>query len=348
MVPAIALQTLTQQSGATSTPTQNHIPTHSSSTQSTPVQSQQHTSNVLDPAIQTNLPHATATHTSGTSSNVSNASASSHSTSTTTPPVVQSNSTSSPALPQQQAATQNQNVPPTPNLSLPANVGPSRRSNRSFFLYWLRPLIALVVYVVTLGITTTASRRNTLLGLVNGSWGTWFIAILAKAGDLAFAFAVLEAFDCLAWSRLRKAQMGGAQQGHNGTRLDWFLAMVSSTGIFGLIMIFCRSVRSLRRRQTASTVPNVGFVKKRLERWKRSETARWSLARVLFIVILIPGPGIILLGKCLISRLLPSFQSLLSRQRILNRNKCSWKHAVWMFQPALRSLSQISPQPSAS
>src|SRR5690242_16664807 len=76
------------------------------------------------------------------------------------------------------------------------------RKRPTYVGYWWRPAIALTVYAITLGITITASWEHTLLGVVSAQLGTWFLAIVAKTGDLAFAYAVADAFDSIAWGKL--------------------------------------------------------------------------------------------------------------------------------------------------
>jgi hypothetical protein len=147
----------------------------------------------------------------------------------------------------------------------------------SIFSYWIKPGLALLFYALTLYVASTASTRRTVLGSVNASTGNWFLTLLAKAGDITFAFAVEDAFDTLTWRMLKKRKRTSGRHSFGGMKLYWFLALVSSTGVEGLVKIIFKSFR----KQTT----------------KRAAGIRWSFVRLAFIIALIPGPGIILMCK---------------------------------------------------
>lgn len=141
--------------------------------------------------------------------------------------------------------------------------------------YWLKPTLALLIYALTLYVASTASTRHTALGRVSPSLGNWFLTILAKGGDITFAFAVEDMFDTLTWRKLKQRRRTSGQDSFGGIRLYWFLALLSSTGVEGLVKILMKSLR---------------------KRTVRGNAGKWSFIRLLFIVALIPGPGIILMG----------------------------------------------------
>jgi hypothetical protein len=131
---------------------------------------------------------------------------------------------------------------------------------------------------------------------MSASLGIWFLALLAKAGDLYFAFAVVDAFDCTAWGKLKKAECNPSGRSL-GLRLDGFLSLISSTGVIGLSLIVWRNLVTLwRGGRTWSATESTPWTRRR-EIWKHWRPARWSVARLICLVVWIPGPGIILLGK---------------------------------------------------
>lgn len=186
----------------------------------------------------------------------------------------------------------------------------------SIFKYWVKFTVALLIYGATLYIAWSASKRHTLLGLASPQLGIWILSIFAKAGDITFAFAVQDTFDIFAWRKLKQRQGVSGPENFGGIKLVWFLSMVSSTGVLGLIRILWRTViksvfinvfrvvfRKKKARQQAGGLlgpnPNGHISEKRTWRqwWKNGAFARWSFIRLLFIVILIPGSGIILMGE---------------------------------------------------
>lgn len=170
--------------------------------------------------------------------------------------------------------------------------------------YWFRPAISLAVYGLTVYTAWTAPNQHTLLGRVSPSLGTWILAIFAKAGDICFAFAIEETFDKLAWRKL-----SSRNRNHEVVPLEWFLSMTSSTGIEGLIRLLWRRsrfrkwmVRHFGRLWGAEQVTrpseseSASWERRLREWWKDGRSSRWPFARLLFLAVLIPGPGIILLG----------------------------------------------------
>ncbi|KAH7076170.1 hypothetical protein FB567DRAFT_632440 [Paraphoma chrysanthemicola] len=162
------------------------------------------------------------------------------------------------------------------------------RSEKYFkiFLYWHRPLIAVFVYVFSVGMASSAAtRKGLMLATISPTMGTWELAILAKAGDIAFAFAIEDMFDSLAWGRLKQSQL---RRGF--VNLPWFLTTWSATGPIALLRIFWKEIsgRIFADQQR--------FQGRRRERWKNCRLLRWSFARLVCLMLLIPGPGIILLG----------------------------------------------------
>lgn len=179
--------------------------------------------------------------------------------------------------------------------------------------YWFRPFVCLVIYSVTVYVAWSAPTQHALLGRVRASFGTWLLAIFAKAGDICFAFAVEDMFDTIAW---RKVKMRDGVRAP--VKLEWFLSVVPSTGIEGLSWILWRRLRrwvvkipNRFRRWTGmlksmlkgqgSNEEHEEVVRASLEQkwrqwWKKGVLSRWTFARLMFVAILIPGPGIILLG----------------------------------------------------
>ncbi|KAF2030755.1 hypothetical protein EK21DRAFT_111627 [Setomelanomma holmii] len=214
------------------------------------------------------------------------------STTTTTPSIQQACSSAPVAVSQQQPAV-NSN-PPSP-LEPAHHADPYHRGRAATVSYWLKPLIAIVIYALTLGIAFSASRRYTLLGRVSASLGIWFLAVLAKAGDLYFAFAVADAFDCVAWGKLKKAQHNPSGRSL-GARLEGFFALASSTGVVGLILIVWRNIKvAWTGEKIHSAIQSTKLTRLR-EMWKHWRPARWSVTRLICLIALIPGPGIILLA----------------------------------------------------
>ncbi|KAF2499710.1 hypothetical protein BU16DRAFT_558019 [Lophium mytilinum] len=141
---------------------------------------------------------------------------------------------------------------------------------------WNFLFIAVIVYVVTLGVAASATSRRTLLGLVSASVGTWFLTVLSKLGDITFALAVNQASDSIAWGQLEEnLDKIGAVQRDSPSLLN-FLSIHSSTGPFGLIRILLASRGMEPDRRTILRLLNV--------------------FRLLFIIGLIPGPGVILMA----------------------------------------------------
>ncbi|KAF2477512.1 uncharacterized protein BDR25DRAFT_299433 [Lindgomyces ingoldianus] len=136
--------------------------------------------------------------------------------------------------------------------------------------------MATLVYSITLYIAASAPYRHTLLGSVSAPLGNWFLTILAKAGDISFAFAVEDTVDTLTWRRLKEMRRIGGRGVFSGVNLGWFLALISSTGAEGLLRILRKSSRKFLPRNSAGV---------------------WSLVRLGFIFALIPGPGIILMAS---------------------------------------------------
>jgi len=154
--------------------------------------------------------------------------------------------------------------------------------------YAYRPTIALLIYSFTLYTVYTAPSLFSPLGRVDPDYGIWLLAALGKVGDISFAFAVEDAFDTLAWRKLKKRQGVQAKMG-----LMLWMSLLSSTGFEALVKMVWRGLRRWkwwRRWKGGVRVPV-------WERWKDGKEVRWSLTRLVFLSILIPGPGIILLGK---------------------------------------------------
>lgn len=195
---------------------------------------------------------------------------------------------------------------PTPKrfANLVPIVKPFLRNVRDSLKYWFRPTISLIIYGLTLYTAYAAPNQHTLLGRVSASLGTWILAIFAKAGDICFAFAIEDTFDTIAWRKLK------AKKRNFGSKpLEWFLSVTPSTGIEGLVQLLWRRSR-LRRvlarhhegllggqneAQTSGN-ENASWERRWRDWWKRGSFSRWPLARLLFVVVMIPGPGIILMG----------------------------------------------------
>lgn len=139
--------------------------------------------------------------------------------------------------------------------------------------YWFKPSFAFLIYALTVYIAASAPSRHTVLGRVSASLGTWIIVMLAKSSDVAFGFAVADAIDTMTWRKLTERLKINRGERFIGIRLEWFLALISSTGVEGLVKILARS---------------------RKKGWGRYTAGRWALLRLIFITALIPGPGIIL------------------------------------------------------
>ncbi|KAF2270269.1 hypothetical protein CC78DRAFT_611923 [Lojkania enalia] len=154
----------------------------------------------------------------------------------------------------------------------------SRRTSRVFIKYWSKPIAATLVYSVTLYIAASAPFRYTVLGRVSAPLGTWILNLLSKFGDILFSFAVADAVDTLTWRKLKERQaiVRGTREKFFGIKLEWFLALMSSTGVEGLFRILKKSLRVGCLRHTAG---------------------RWAFIRLILIMALIPGPGIILMAN---------------------------------------------------
>ncbi|PSN74809.1 hypothetical protein BS50DRAFT_671117 [Corynespora cassiicola Philippines] len=155
----------------------------------------------------------------------------------------------------------------------------SRYRTAAFAKYWFKPFVALIIYTLTFYIAAAAPTRSTVLGRVSAPVGTWFLTMLAKAGDIAFAFAVEDMFDTMTWRYLKYRRNWYPAEDSGTIRLDLFLALMSSTGVEGLFRILRRSIKWGRR-------------------WAGiNSSGGWSLIRLIFLMALIPGPGIILMAN---------------------------------------------------
>ncbi|KAF2678171.1 hypothetical protein K458DRAFT_395238 [Lentithecium fluviatile CBS 122367] len=203
-------------------------------------------------------------------------------------PVANTSSAASTSTPVPSPSQPPSNSLPDPNSPYPSSPFHPTILRKVLFLlkYTLKPLLALLIYALTLSTAYRATSPSSSLGRISPEWGIWVLAILAKAGDISFAFAVEDAFDTLAWGKLRKR---GRVRGTMG--LVWWVSLLSATGVGGLVGILWRGLKRLFRRGGDG-----GRVPVR-ERWKRGKEMRWSLARLAFLIILIPGPGIILLAN---------------------------------------------------
>ncbi|KAF2821409.1 hypothetical protein CC86DRAFT_411101 [Ophiobolus disseminans] len=79
--------------------------------------------------------------------------------------------------------------------------------------------------------------------------GTWELAMLAKSGDIVFAFAVKDMFDSLAWGSLKESSL---QKGY--VSLPWFFITWSATGPIALERIkgaeaLARTMEKHRKRE---------------------------------------------------------------------------------------------------
>ena len=116
-----------------------------------------------------------------------------------------------------------------------------------------------------------------------------------------------DTFDVIAWRKLK-----ARKRNDDVVRLEWFLSVISNTGIEGLVRLLWSRFRiwviaSTRGNQTPK-LSATGVQESREQRWRRwlrnGRGARWTFARLFFLVILIPGPGIILMGMFCLSILL--------------------------------------------
>ncbi|ORY15112.1 hypothetical protein BCR34DRAFT_188905 [Clohesyomyces aquaticus] len=174
----------------------------------------------------------------------------------------------------------NASVPAAPASSTSSSAQRVPKASRNPKFKWLsyfsKPIIASLVYFVTLYVSASAPFRHTFLGRVSAPLGNWFLTILAKAGDISFAFAVEDTIDTLTWRRLKERTKIAGSGNFNGIRLEWFLALMSTTGVEGLFGVLKKSTRHGLLKNTAG---------------------RWSFIRLAFILVLIPGPGIILMAS---------------------------------------------------
>lgn len=298
----IPLQSLTQQSAGLNTDvtSHSHSPSDAHSEYSSTALQEQPVGAQLD---QPTLSIAQPSTSTANQSNISNISANDTQnspdsitlTSITTPsPIPSLTSPVTTTAPHQATATNIDNVD---NAALPSYPTSNHDTPLAISKYWGKPIAALIVYTVTLGIAFSASTRYTFLGRVSASFGTWFLNILAKAGDITFAIAVADASDCLAWGKLKKRQGDGGVGSFGGMRLTWFLALVSSTSLTGLFLILWDNIKMLWRERGTWLWPDWDRPRRVRERWRRWRYVRWSFARLVFVMVMIPGPGIILMGK---------------------------------------------------
>lgn len=196
------------------------------------------------------------------------------------------------------------------------------KTSLKFLKYWFRPLACLAVYIFTVHTAWTAPNQNALLGRVRASFGTWLLAIFAKAGDLCFAFAIEDTFDVIAWRKLK-----ARKRNDDVVTLEWFLSVISSTGLEGLIRLLWRKfrrwvVRMVRVSRTPG-LPGSEVEESREQRWRRwlrsGRNARWTFARLLCLIVLIPGPGIILMGTLYLPVLL-DIQLMMFNSRYRSNN----------------------------
>ncbi|KAF2200900.1 hypothetical protein GQ43DRAFT_481187 [Delitschia confertaspora ATCC 74209] len=173
-------------------------------------------------------------------------------------------------------AISNPPPPPPPTWLLQS------KTPRSTLKFWTKSLIALLTYSITLYIASTASHRHTVLGRVPASWGTWILTILSKAGDIFFALAVQDVCDSLVWRKLAKRWRVTMGTSFAGVPLGWFLSMVSSIGVEGLFRLLWGSLK---------------FNSGKLWRIRMARHGWWSLARLLVLLVFVPGPGIILMAN---------------------------------------------------
>jgi hypothetical protein len=146
-------------------------------------------------------------------------------------------------------------------------------------------VLIAILHCFSVGIASGATRKYVMLVALSPTVGTWTLAMLAKPGDIAFALAVEDMFDSLAWGRMKESSM---RKGY--VPLPWFLTTWSVTGPIALLKILWRSLRWPKISDV--TLQSNGW----RGHWKGTELARWSVARLIFLILLIPGPGIVLLG----------------------------------------------------
>ena len=142
--------------------------------------------------------------------------------------------------------------------------------------FWFKPTAAFLIYALTLSIAVTATRKDAILGRFNASQGTTILTILSKAGDIGFGIAVADVCDSIAWRKMASEWNVPRAYNFQGVSLAWFLSLISTTGVEGLLRILQRSLRDWGM-------------------WTKA--GRWSLLRLIMIFVLIPGPGIILMGE---------------------------------------------------
>lgn len=159
--------------------------------------------------------------------------------------------------------------------------------------YFAKPLLSLTIYVLTVYTASTSPSRISPLGRVPPEWGIWILAILGKAGDISFAFAVEDAFDTFAWRKLRKRTRVNSPVG-----LVWWTSLLSSTGFEPLVKIVGRGLRRAVRKWWRGWREGWGITGS--EWWSDWTDARWGLVRLACLVLLVPGPGIILLGALML------------------------------------------------
>ncbi|KAF2729967.1 hypothetical protein EJ04DRAFT_580265 [Polyplosphaeria fusca] len=178
------------------------------------------------------------------------------------------------------ARLETSNAAPTASSSTSTHLDPQPRPRKtrvaSQIKYWYKPALAFLIYGLTLYISSSAPSRHTVLGRVSAPLGTWLLTLFAKAGDIAFAIAVADTIDTMTWRKLKERVKINGEDSFVGIKLDWFLSLISSTGVEGLIRILARS-------------PKAGW-------WKHT-AGRWALIRLTFIFALIPGPGVILMAN---------------------------------------------------
>ncbi|KAH7117881.1 hypothetical protein B0J11DRAFT_592362 [Dendryphion nanum] len=182
---------------------------------------------------------------------------------------------------------------PVPNTTIsPFPTPPAPRTLKkaisAFLKYWTKPFFAWSIYALTLYIALSAEKADGFLGHVDAVRGTWILTLLAKGGDIAFAFAVEDtcdtiAYRTLAWRRSIEGMVASGkvtpEKAKRRQKLEWFLALTSTTGVEGLGKILWGEGTRGQRRVVGGKIRGL------------------ALARLVFIFVLIPGPGMLLVAN---------------------------------------------------
>lgn len=144
-------------------------------------------------------------------------------------------------------------------------------------------LLAIGVYILALSIAATVSFKYTLLGVVPFGAGIFFLNLISKGGDIAFALAVGEAFENLLWGRLAEKKTLPMRD---------LLALDTSTGAHGLWSMIRPSMKKSREMKSSRYWALLQYVVS-----GGSFDRRVADLHSLTAIVILPGPGLLLMAS---------------------------------------------------